>query len=500
MEKELIKKTEIYGSFFLDKTEFAINVECVHEVVNLPDALIPMPLAPEYLLGIFNLRGLIIPVINLKTILKFSVTEFSANAKIAIIDYDGAKVGLIFDTTGEILRSNEEEKNDFHYSENSSINVILGVLKLNEGKRLLQILDPKSLVSIENVPQLRDYLEKNQTSRANLKHNLRHKCITFSVDNLKMAFEIKGIHEIVKVPEIERTALVSEICQGMITLRGNVIPIITFSTLLKKNQPSGKSNARTEDQRIIILKLENEFFGLLVDSVDSISTYEIDAIMPIPLLSKNRAAMFEGCLSLPNIGEVFLLNQSHILTNAEILDVTKGHSKIYQAKLSHESIKKSSLNRQVYISFRLGNLFGFPIKEVKEIINYTSDVFSAPGMPKFIKGMLNLRGKLVTVVDTRHFYGLTPASTNQEETAKILIFDVGEEKFGLVVDAVENILTVDENNNLKLPGLLIKDQSEKLQKDIKEIVQVENAQGKSNALIILNLSPLIKRIQTDIAA
>ncbi|MDD4974151.1 MAG: chemotaxis protein CheW, partial [Bacteriovorax sp.] len=61
-------KDEIFGSFYIGTMEVAINVKAIHEVVNLPEKIIKMPLAPNFLLGVFNLRGLIIPIINLKAL------------------------------------------------------------------------------------------------------------------------------------------------------------------------------------------------------------------------------------------------------------------------------------------------------------------------------------------------------------------------------------------------------------------------------------------------
>lgn len=57
-----------YGSFFLGDIELAINVKAIQEVVNYPDTITLMPLSPHFLVGVFNLRGLIVPIVNLKKI------------------------------------------------------------------------------------------------------------------------------------------------------------------------------------------------------------------------------------------------------------------------------------------------------------------------------------------------------------------------------------------------------------------------------------------------
>ena len=81
VKKKVNKKDEIFGSFFIGTMEVAINVKSIHEVVNIPEKIIQMPLAPEFLIGVFNLRGLIIPIVNLKSLLKFEDSTINPHQK-----------------------------------------------------------------------------------------------------------------------------------------------------------------------------------------------------------------------------------------------------------------------------------------------------------------------------------------------------------------------------------------------------------------------------------
>ncbi|MFG1481617.1 chemotaxis protein CheW, partial [Halobacteriovorax sp. HFRX-1_3] len=58
-EVEVLKtNSNIYASFSLSGNEFVLDINSVQEVVNYPNSLFSMPLAPNYLDGIFNLRGM----------------------------------------------------------------------------------------------------------------------------------------------------------------------------------------------------------------------------------------------------------------------------------------------------------------------------------------------------------------------------------------------------------------------------------------------------------
>lgn len=499
VKKKVNKKDEIFGSFFIGTMEVAINVKSIHEVVNIPEKIIQMPLAPEFLIGVFNLRGLIIPIVNLKSLLKFEDSTINPHHKVAIIDHEGAKVGIIFDSTSEIIRVNEQILSEFTYSSEASHKIISGAIKLDSGNRILQIIDPFALVSIENIPQILDQqnLRNKNNAYLNQQHEKRKKCISFSIENLKMGFEMSGIHEIIKVPEIQQSSNQNELCVGNVNLRGKIIPVINLAKLLKASEGGIEIN---NDKRIIILKIENELFGLLVDSVDSINSYVTEDLMTIPLLNKSRSNMFLGCISFEGLGDVILLNYNEVLSNKEILEVTQGHSNIYNSSDEKESVQsRKNISREAYISFKLDHLFGVSIKDIREIINFSDEVISTPGMPAFVKGVLNLRGKLITIIDTRLLYAMGDSKSINEDS-KILIFDFQEERFGLIVDSVESIITIDNDKKMKVPSLMVQKVQDKFQNDIKEIITFKKTEDKEGVLVILNMEPVTMRIKQSIAA
>ncbi|MBY0416298.1 MAG: chemotaxis protein CheW [Bdellovibrionales bacterium] len=486
--------TDIFTSFHLDTTEIAITVSNVQEVVNLPSRIIPMPLSPDFLVGVFNLRGMIIPIINLKNLFKYADDKVRDTQKVAIVEISGAKVGLIFDSTSEILRVSHDIVSNFNYVSESSHKIISGAIKLNDGERILQILDAPSLITIENVPQILEQQNIKRIHTSKNKLDQRHKCISFTVNSMKMAFEISKIFEIIRVPEIKQSSIQSPIFEGIITLRGLVVPVVSFSKLLKAPE-----NIKSDmgDKRIIILRMEDELMGMMVDSVECINSYYDEELMSVPLLSKERSGMFKGCLDLPDVGEIFLVEHAEILSNKEILEVTEGHSKIYQAARDNAVLKK--INRESYISFRLDHFFGVSIKDIKEIINYSDEIISAPGMPSFVKGMLNLRSNLVTIIDTRSLYKMDNFKENKgveltTSDAKVLIFEKGSDRFGLIVDSLESILTIDQDKKFQIPSLVTQKIQGQFQKDIKEIVSVE-LREKESALIILNMDSVTERIR-----
>ncbi len=99
---------------------------------------------------------------------------------------------------------------------------------------------------------------------------------------------------------------------------------------------------------------------------------------------------------------------------------------------------------QKYLGFRLDDeIFGFELLSVREIIRMT-DITHIPRSPAFIRGIINLRGKIIPVVDLRKKFCL-PARDDTDVTC-IIVVDIGNIETGVVVDRVAQVLSFESND------------------------------------------------------
>jgi len=90
------------------------------------------------------------------------------------------------------------------------------------------------------------------------------------------------------------------------------------------------------------------------------------------------------------------------------------------------------------VSFRVGKeLFGVSISEVQEIVR-VPEITQVPEMPLFVEGVINLRGKIVSIVDISRRLKITGGT--RTKASRILIVEVEKKVVGLLVDAVTEIL------------------------------------------------------------
>jgi purine-binding chemotaxis protein CheW len=114
-------------------------------------------------------------------------------------------------------------------------------------------------------------------------------------------------------------------------------------------------------------------------------------------------------------------------------------SAVETSKDSHQQIGLATDGSQ-YLTFQLGEeLYGVDILRVQEIKGYTA-VTRIPNTPGYIKGVLNLRGTIVPIVDLRSKFSME--ETKYTMFTVIVVVVVREKVVGLIVDAVSDVLNI----------------------------------------------------------
>lgn len=91
-----------------------------------------------------------------------------------------------------------------------------------------------------------------------------------------------------------------------------------------------------------------------------------------------------------------------------------------------------------WVTFRLGNeTYGINVMQVQEVLR-VSEIAPVPGAPDYVIGIINLRGNVVTVVDTRMRFGLPPKEP--DSASRIVIVEAAGQVIGILVDSVAEVV------------------------------------------------------------
>jgi purine-binding chemotaxis protein CheW len=104
-----------------------------------------------------------------------------------------------------------------------------------------------------------------------------------------------------------------------------------------------------------------------------------------------------------------------------------------------------------FLAFMVGNeAFGIEIKYVTEIIGIQS-ITEMPEMPSYVKGIINLRGRIIPLIDVRLRFGKEPR--DYDDRTCVIVVDYNGFTYGLIVDSVYEVLTISDEEISPLPGV-----------------------------------------------
>ena len=132
------------------------------------------------------------------------------------------------------------------------------------------------------------------------------------------------------------------------------------------------------------------------------------------------------------------------------------------------------------LTFRLSDQdYGIAIGKVQEIREWTK-VTPLPSSPSYIRGMLNLRGAIVPVIDLRRRFGLD--ALEQDSATVIIVVNVGSRLAGLLVDTVSDVISVDPGQRRPLPEF----EGHANRRFIESLVQIDD-----QLMLLLNVDQLV---------
>ena len=481
---------EVFGSFWIGRTEFALPVGVIQEVVNEPAGYSQVPLSPPHVRGLFNLRRMIIPVIDLRVLLGFPAWPDANTRKIAIIENGPLCIGLLFDTTGGIINGADVARVIYPDRAQRGKDVVIeGVLKLDNGARMVQMLDPYALLNIEKLPRV---------AKQNLEEKTRHlgqrrNCITFQLGQTACAIDLRFVQEVTEVPELQASQVAHGNTIGNVELRGTTMPVVDFRGLMGANPLRPLDEDELSSFKLIVMHLPEGLVGLVVHSIDNIMTFYDGDILPFASVALPRHDLLTGCLVNTTDEIVILLDHDKLMRDSSLVAAARSCRDIYPSKpTKDDAVGKSETSsvRGTYVLFRVEVPLAFDLSCVNEIIDRPQKVLQPPYALDFVDGVFYLRGEIITLINPRVLYGLSGVETADP---KVIIVHMGDVKYGMLVDSVDEILTVQKQEYSAMPSIITATRSRIVSEDVNGCLQIPARGLGSDPILVLDVGKLISR-------
>ncbi|MEW6376186.1 MAG: chemotaxis protein CheW, partial [Thermodesulfobacteriota bacterium] len=249
------------------------------------------------------------------------------------------------------------------------------------------------------------------------------KIVAFTILDKEYALEIKEVSRVIRMKEITPIPQAPDFVEGVIIWHGKVTPLISLHKKfgLKKHGPN-KLN------RIIITRFHGQHIGIIVDQVTDVLYLEAANLEP-------PGALFREANYLVGVGKIgkrliLLMDIEKLLSQQERSSIDK----IIIESEDEQFEEKGAKNTLRILGFSLDEEnYCIEITGVKEVFT-PGIVTSVPNAASFVKGVTNLHGAIISLIDIRPFLGLAGGEVTQ--TSKVIVAEIEDGLVGIVVDKI----------------------------------------------------------------
>ncbi len=424
-------------AFRLAERVFALPAEMVAEVIRVPSAA-RVPQAPRALIGVANLRGAVLPIVSLRAMLDLEVEQSAASR--AIVLGGGAPVAIVVDAIDGLVTIDAQriETRSAELSVEAGERLI-GAFPLGDGQSAAKILDVQALLAETFARRTRPN-QSNEARRAVAPDaheeaaEGRETFVTFDVAGQEFALDLAIVQEIIALPgAIAAPPRADSAVAGMVALREQLLPLVSMRELLGfAAAPISETRAK-----VIVASVGGGLVGFIADRARAVISANPALIDPVPQVIEARLGGEARIKSIYR-GEdgrrlVSILAPEQLFRG----DVMKRLDEV-RAAAPQPQTNRASEERK-FLVFRLGeDEFGLPVEAVVEVARAPDRITRVPKAPKFLEGVINLRGAVVPVVDQRQRFDIPRLDGG--EGRRLVVVQSGRHRAGLIVDSVSEVL------------------------------------------------------------
>jgi purine-binding chemotaxis protein CheW len=435
----------------------ALPGEAVREVLRRP-RLTRVPHGPPGLAGVCNLRGVVLPVVSLAHLMG---EEAGGEDRVVVLDHQGP-LGVLVDA---VLKLQGED------ASGASRRVDLAAL-LEDGFRR-----PAAPASVARS-------QAGARPEAGETRQVERVLVSFLVQGQTFALPLAAVIEILRLPdEIARVPSAGRAVVGMVDIRDRPLPIVSLAALLGFADDAVKRSVG----RILVVDKDGARIGLVADGIDAILRLPEAAIDTVPPILQRGGgeAKLDG-IGRPGGGRALV---SILSVPRLFADVSVAATAAVARRDGTEMDDEGTAGRQEqFVVFDLGGeRYGLPIAAVDEVLRLPERVTRVPNGPRFVRGIINLRGRPVPIIDQRERFGAPAADTAARP--RVIVVSFGGLQAGFVVDTVSEILTVPSDEIAVAPSF---------SSDRSEVFDRVARTGEEGGLILLvDPQELLSRAERD---
>ncbi len=246
-------------TFMLKDEEFGFDIMSVQEIIR-PPKLSKVPRTPDYVQGIANLRGVVLPIIDIRPRFGMEHAEDTDGTRVLVIDVGGVKMGLRVDRVKQVTSvSRADMESPPEAIRGASTEYLNGVVKLDAGARIIMALDASKVCDLKmdgaktaagactagatGVPDREK--EKTSAGADYAAADDLQQLVSFQVAKEEFAFPMERVREILRVETPTKVPNAPDSVLGVLTVRGQLLPIVDLRRQLQLQSMADEQLAKS---------------------------------------------------------------------------------------------------------------------------------------------------------------------------------------------------------------------------------------------------------------
>ena len=475
-------------TFMLQDEEFAFDIMSVQEIIR-PPKLSKVPNTPSYVQGIANLRGVVLPIIDMRPRFGMAHVEDTDHTRVLVIDVNGVKSGLRVDRVKQVTNvSSADLEAPPSALLGSKTNYLNGVLKLEAGARLIMSLDAAKVCDLREeatppvakTPQSAASPEQIWTSEAisdQAGSDTLQQLVSFQVAREEFAFPMDRVREILRVQTPTKVPDVPDYVLGVLTVRGRLLPILDLRSKLGLQSMAEEAVHQCNQVRQAYERwhstlmpnanpdlslLTSNIFSSWVAQFSSSSQVLMDAVMELRTIDDKLSVAAKHWQLSAGAHDVALAREMGTLGGIarEMVDAMRRLEELIPLNLQED--------QRIVVVDASGILLGLVVDHVNEVLQVPSKTVDAPppitaGDGREVSGIARLDDgkRLLLLLDPAKLLNANSLHTLRESSGEgcgqadteaqmqkadfqgdevqLVTFMLGDEEYGIPIERIQEI-------------------------------------------------------------
>ncbi len=442
-----------FGGFVLADMQLALPMDAVREVIPAQRWL-PLPCAHPAVVGGVDLRGVAVPVLDLRTLLSRPAAD-TPSPCVLIVVLQGRLLGLLADQVTGIFRADDKGQHALH--EHGDVagaagGVMTGTVRRADTGALVSVLSAEALMQLRGVPMVDDPEPGRQRvteaqDEEDVVQDQAQTVVLLRCGQVPFAINALAVHATLPDPRIQASPLARGHCRGVVDHGGMLVPAVDLQSLCGLGaMPAGPCQA-------FMVAWPEGMVAFLVTAVLDVVLVPHDAGLPVPPFALPRADLMHLALSLDELAparmadlglqgaQFLLLDTDALMRCEEVCNLAQANAR--QSGVSGDArsfvkgvVRTDGLQRAM-LTYSLNHETATPLEQVQEILPYSSSVsiFRSNGP---LLGFTMHRGQSIPVLCLSRLSGGT-SPTEVTPAASILIVKSDDELVGFAVPHLKSI-------------------------------------------------------------